>query len=154
MATLNADNYQLSRVDEPSSKINVKDQHGRVRRLADRITLSAELALNDIIKAGVLPAGAKIVDARFVAPTDGTSGQYDFGWASNGTDAADQDGLFAGATELDTGAGAVDAKILGTAAGYNKEFANAETELEILVVEATTASSGDLLQWEVYYVVD
>lgn len=154
MATFNADNFTLSRVDEPSVKINVKDQHGRVRRLSDRITLSSELALNDIIKAGVLPAGAKVIDARFVAPSDGTTGQYDFGWASNGTDAADPDGLFAGATELDTGGGAVDAKMLGTAAGYNKEFVNAETELELLVVEATTASSGDLLEWEVYYIID
>lgn len=153
MATLYGANYQLSRVDEPAKKISVKDQHGRVRRLADSITLSAEAALNDVIKAGVLPKGAKVVDARFVAPSDGTSGQYDFGWASNGSDAADQDGLFAGATELDTGAGAVDAKMLGTAAGYNFEFA-AETELEFTVVEATTASSGDLLQWEVYYLVD
>lgn len=153
MATLYGANYQASRVDEPASKVNVKELHGKVRRLYDSITLAAELALNDIVKAGVLPKGAKVIDARFIAPSDGTTGQYDLGWASNGVDAADQDGLFAGATELDTGGGAVDAKMLGTAAGFNKEF-GAETELEFTMVEATTASTGDLVQWEVFYVVE
>ena len=154
MATLYGANYQLARVDEPSSKLNVKEQHGRVSRMYDSITLSAELALNDVIKAGVLPAGAKIVDARIIAPNDGTSGQLDFGWASNGSDAADQDGIMAGATEVDFGGGAVDAKMLGTAAAFNKEFAAVETDLELTCVEASNASSGNLIQWEVYYIVD
>lgn len=153
MAELNADNYQASRVDEPASKVNVKELHGKMRRLYDSITLSAELALNDTIVAGVLPSGAKIVNARVIIPNDGTSGQVDFGWQSNGSDAADADGLFAGATELDFGGGAIDAKMLGVAAGYNKEFA-AETTLEFLVVEASTASSGNQLQWEVIYIVE
>lgn len=74
MATLYGSNYQSARVDVPSTKVDVKDLHGRVRRLYDSITLSAEVALNDVIKAGVLPAGAKVIDARFVAPSDGTSG--------------------------------------------------------------------------------
>lgn len=153
MATLYGSNYQSARVDVPSTKVDVVDLHGRVRRMYDSITLSAEVALNDVIKAGVLPAGAKVIDARFVAPSDGTSGQYDFGWESNGTDAADQDGFFAG-SELDTGAGAVDAKMLGTAAGWNKEFAQVETTVSFTCVEATTASSGDTLEWEIYYIVD
>ena len=153
MANLNADNYAASRVTEPASKIDVSLQHGRVRRMYDSITLGAEVALNDTITAGVLPSGARVIDARFIAPSDGTTGQYDFGWLSNGTDAADQDGFFAGASELDTGGGAVDAKMLGTAAGYNKKFA-AETTVQFLAVEATTASSGDLLQWEIEYIVD
>ena len=153
MAELKAVNYTASRSDEPSSKIEVSEQHGRLRRLYDSITLSAELALNDTILAGVLPSGAKIMDARFIAPSDGSTGQYDFGWQSNGTEAADANGLFDGATELDTGAGAVDAKMLGTAAAYNTKF-SAETTLEILVVEATTASNTDKLQWEIIYLVD
>jgi len=153
MATLNAVNYQASRVDEPASKVSVKEQHGRLRRLYDSITLSAELALNDVIKAGVLPSGARVLDARLIFPNDGTSGQLDFGWASNGVDAADQNGFFDGATEADFGAGAVDAKMAGTSAGWNVEF-GAETELELFCVEASTASNGNQLQWEVIYVVD
>ena len=154
MATVYGQNYQAARVDEPSSKISVKELHGRVRRLYDSITLSAELLLADVIKAGVLPAGAKIIDARVIAPNDGTSGQLDFGWASNGVDAADQDGLMAGATEFDFGGGAIDSKMLGVAAGYNKEFAAVETELELTCIEASTASTGNKIQWEVYYIVD
>lgn len=153
MATLNATNYQASRVDEPASKVSVKEQHGRLRRLYDSITLAAELAPADVIKAGVLPSGARVIDARIIFPADSAGGQLDFGWASNGVDAADQDGFFAGATEGDFGAGAIDAKMLGTAAGYNMEFA-AETELELFCVEASTASNGNLLQWEVIYLVD
>lgn len=153
MAEFNASNYQASRVDQPSSKIDVTLQHGRMRRMYDSITLGSELALNDTINFGVLPSGARIMDARVIAPSDGTSGQYDFGWLSNGTDAADQDGLFAGATEVDTGAGAVDAKMLGTAAGYNKKFA-AETTLVATLVEGTTGSLGDTIQLEIIYLVD
>lgn len=152
MADFNADNYAASRVSEPSSKVSVKDLHGKLRRLKDSYTLQAEIALNETILAGVLPKGAKIVDARFIAPSDGTSGQYEMGWESNGTDAADADALFAG-TELDTGAGAVDAKMLGTAAAWDKELAE-ETNLIINCAEASTASSGDQLQWEVFYIVE
>ena len=152
MATVYASNYESSRVTEPASKLDVTMQHGRVRRLYDSYTLTGELSLNDIIKAGVLPKGARVINARFVAPSDGTSGQYNFGWASNGSDAADDDGFFAGAT-LDSGAGAVDAKIAATAAGWNMKFA-AETDIEIEVAEATTASTGDTLEWEVLYIVD
>lgn len=153
MATVYAANYTAARVTVPASPINVKDQHGRVRRLADSYTLTGELSLNDIIVAGVLPPGAKIVDARFVAPSDGTTGQYKMGWASNGINAADDDAIFAGTT-VDSGAGAVDTKMVGTVAGWNFQLGDAETTLQILVSEATTASSGDVLEWEVYYIVD
>lgn len=153
MATSYGDNYQSAYVDELKSMVDAKDLTGKLRRIYDSITLSAELSLNDVIYAAKLPPGAKLIDARFVAPSDGTSGQYDMGWLSNGTDAADQDGLFAGAT-LDTGAGAVDAKMAGTAAGWNKEFADVETDIVITVIEATTASSGDTLKWEIEYVIE
>ena len=137
-------------VTVPSVKLDVSLNHGRVRRAYDSITLSAELTTADTIDMMKLPAGARVVDARFIAPSDGTSGQYNIGWTSNGTDAADADGLFALA---DTGAGAVDSKIGGTLAGYNKKFA-AETLIQISVAEDTTASSGDTLELEVFYVVD
>ena len=107
-----------------------------------------------LIKAGVLPSGAKLVDARIIFPADSAGGQLDMGWASNGVDAADQDGLFLGASEGDIGAGAaIDNKLNGFRPGFNKEF-GAETELEFTCLEASTDSSGNLLQWEVYYIID
>lgn len=153
MATLYGANYEAAYVTLPKSMIDAKEASGKLRILSDSITLSAEVALNDVIVAGKLPPGAKVIDARFVAPSDGTTGQYDFGWASNGTDAADSDGFFAGAT-LDSGAGAVDAKMGGTAAGFLKEFADVETTIQFLCIEATTASSGDTLKWVVVYSVE
>lgn len=150
MATFNAVNFQASRVNEPAGKVSVKELHGRVRRLYDSYTLGAELAVNDVIKAGVLPSGAKIVDARIVAPADSAAGIVNMGWASNGKDAADPDGLFVGA---DFGGAALDSKMSAVVAGYNKEL-QAETELELVCTEATTDSTGNVLQWEVYYIVD
>ncbi len=153
MATVYAVNHTKAYVDEPASKLDVRENHGRVRRHYDSYTLLGEASIGDFIEFGKLPKDAKVIDARVIGPSDGTTGQLDVGWKSNGTDAADQDGLFAGATEVDTGAGAVDSKMLATAAGYNKAFA-AETTLIGEYVEATTASTGDVIQLEVFYVVD
>lgn len=154
MATFYGDNHTAARINEPSSKVHVSDQGGRVRRMADSITLASELALSDIIVAGVLPANARVVDARLIFPTaDGVGGQLEFGWASNGTDSADANGLFA-AAEGDFGSAAVDAKMLGSAAGKDKLFAPVETTLQFTCAEATTASTGNLLKWEVFYIVD
>ena len=153
MATVYGVNYTAANITKPSEKVGAFDLSGKHRSLYETYVLDGELALNDIVVIGKLPPGAKIVNARFVAPSDGTSGQYDLGWASNGTDAADSDGIFAGA-ELDSGAGAVDAKMLGTAAGWQKKFADVETTLQLLVIEATTASVGDTLKIFVEYVVE
>ena len=141
---------------EPSQKIAVEQYNGRVRRAYDEITLSAELALNDTIDLMELPQGATIVDARMVIPVDAggvPAGQLDLGWTDNGSDAADQDGLFAGASEADFGAGAIDAKMLGTAAGYGKKF-SAATLIQGKCVEASAGSSGNKIQVEVFFVVD
>lgn len=152
MAQFYGANYTDAYVDVPSEKVKVNTKHGRIRILTDSIALGAELSISDKIAVGKLPTGARVVYAKFQAPSDGTTGQYDFGWQSNGTDAADADGFFAGAT-LDTGGGAIDATMAGTAPAFLKEFA-AETILELNVVEATTASNGDTLKWVVLYVVD
>lgn len=152
MSEFKAANYTSSRSDVPSSKISAKEYGGVVRRLYDSYTLAAEITTSDTILAGVLPKGAKIVDARFYAPSDGTTGQYQMGWQANGVDAADADGLFDN-TDLDTGAGAVDAKLQADKAGWNKEL-GAETTLEISVSENTTASDTDTLEWEVFYIIE
>ena len=153
MADFNSDEFQAAYVDEPSSKLDVTKQHGRKRTMSAQYTLLAEVALNETFAVGKLPAGAKLLDARFIAPSDGTTGQYDLGWLDNGVEAVDQNGVFAGATEGDTGGGAVDSKLLGTAAGYGQKF-SAETTIQAQAIEATTASIGDTLKWELTYIVD
>lgn len=156
MATVYTDEYQNAFVDEPSVKLDVTKQHGRVRRMYASITLAAELSVSDIIAIGKLPKGARVCDARAIAPVDGggtPAGIANIGWAANGSDAADADGLFIGASEFDFGAGAIDNKLLGTAAGYNKKFAE-ETEIQAVVTEASAGSTGNVLEFEVFYVLD
>jgi len=145
--------YQDAHVSEPSVKIEVGKNHGRVRRAYASITLAAELAVDDVIKFCKLPAGAYLVDARLIAPHDGTSGIVNVGWEANGVDAADEDGIFIGASEGDLGAAALDAKLLGTAPGYNKKF-GAETIISAKCTEVTAASTGDKIQLELFYVLD
>jgi len=153
MSDLYTVEYQNAYISEPSVKNEVGKDHGRVRRMYASITLAAELAVNDVIKMFKLPAHSYIVDARIIAPDDGTSGIVNVGWEANGVDAADEDGIFIGASEVDFGAGAIDNKLLGTAPGYNKKF-GAETLISAKCTEVTVASSGDTIQLELFYVLD
>ena len=82
------------------------------------------------------------------------SGQLDLGWESNGTDGAEQAGLMAGASEVDFGGAAVDAKMLGSAVGWALNFADVETELVLTCVEASSDSSGNDIEVLIEYVVE
>jgi hypothetical protein len=156
MANFNAVNYNLAYIADPVEKIDVVEHKGKVRRMYDSYTLGAELAIGETIAFFKLPANAKIVDARLIAPVDpdaSPTGQLDVGWLDNGTDGAAADGLFDGLTEGDVGGGAVDSKLKGTSAGFNKSF-SAETEIVITGLEATKASTGNKIQLELYYVIE
>jgi hypothetical protein len=156
MAVLNGDNYTKAFVDSPITRLAASDAHGRVRYWSDQITLAAELGAADTILLMKLPKGAKVVDARMVAPIDGgggPAGQISLGWQSNGTDAADANGFFDGPTEGDFGAAALDAKLSAVSAGYQLKFAE-ETQIEVLVDEASTTSTGNTFKFELFYIVD
>ncbi len=153
MATVYGANATKRDVDVPSQKLDVTEQHGRLRRAYDSITLAAELTAGDFINFMKLPAGAKICYARYIAPVGGgADGIVKVGYSDNGVDAADDNALFA-AAELDFGAGALNELMLGTAAGYNKKL-GAETQIVAEVTETTTGSSGETHELEVWYVVD
>jgi hypothetical protein len=153
MAQLYSSEYNSAYIAEPSSKIEVQKQHGRVRRAYASITLAAELAVADLVDFMKLPKGARIVDARVKAVNDGTSGILDIGWPTNGSDAADQDGIFVGATSVDFGAGAIDSKMVATVAAYNKKLAE-ETIIQGYCTEVSVASTGNAIELEVYYILD
>lgn len=153
MTAFYGDNNTLAYQNSPSSQLDVTMSHGRVRRAYDSYTLAAEATTADTIDMMKLPKGARIVDARFIAPSDGTTGQWNVGWTDNGTDGADADGLFIGSSAGDTGGGAVDSKLLGTRPGYNQKFSE-ETLIQLACAENTTASDGDTLELEVFYIVD
>jgi len=151
MAVLNGSNYDKAYVSVPESKIEVIEHSGKVRRMYDSYTIpsASELAASDTIRFFKLPKDAKIIDARLVIPVDGSaSGILKVGW----DDGVSDDGLF-GVAEADFGAGAIDAKLLATAAGFNKSFTE-ETEIFATVTELTLDSGGNKIELELLYVVE
>jgi hypothetical protein len=153
MATVYTSEYNNAYVVEPSVKNDVTKWHGRVRVIKADITFAAELGVSDVIKIAKLPKGARVLDARVVAPVDAASGIYNIGWEANGDIIADPDGLFVGASECDFGAAALNAKLLGTSPGFGKKF-EAETVISATVTEVSTDATGKVHQFVLFYVVD
>ena len=149
------------KIAEPKEQLDVSLNYGKIRYICDQITLADELALNDVINLFKVPKGARVIEMMLTAPTDGTTGQYKIGWPAsadkdeNGTalEAADDDGFYA-ATAADTGGGALARLAMAaTAAGFRKRF-KAEVQVQAVVAEATTASTGDTILLEAYLVVE
>jgi hypothetical protein len=153
MADLYTTEYNNAYVAVPSVKNDVTKWHGRVRCVKADITFAAELGLADVIKIAKLPKGARIIDARVVAPVDAASGIYNVGWEANGDIIADPDGLFIGASECDFGAAALNAKLLGTSPSFGKKF-EAETVISATVTEVSTDATGKTHQFVIFYLVD
>ncbi len=152
MATVSSTEFTSAFVTVPNAKLIPANQHGRLRRAYASYTLPGESTDGDLIQMFKLPRGATIVYARFNAPNDGTAGIYDCGWdgGTNGLETADLNGIF---SVLDTGAGAVDTLMVATIAGYNRKMAD-EVIIRLDTTETTIASVGDVLELEVWYVVD
>jgi hypothetical protein len=146
-----ARNKQLT-LDVPSVKIDVGEQYGRVRRAYDEYVGPAgdNLGTSAVVQFMKLPAGARIVDARWIGPNI-TGGAVNVGWAANGVDDADADGLFAAAAT--SMAAAKDLKLAATADGYNKRF-GAETQIQAAVTTQTNDLAGEKIALEVFFVVD
>jgi hypothetical protein len=138
MATLNADNY-ASYIAEPFESLPVGDYAGKLRFSYDQITLSAELAVNDVIKCcAPIPANARIIDACLVAPACGATGIVDFGIADG-----DVDYFLA---SCDPGAGAVNQKMASEAGFLVKSESAIQPALKCS--ELTASATGDT--WKVY----
>lgn len=156
MATLTAVDgvNAASRKAEPSVKVEVSEQYGRVRRSYDSFAIDAadEFGTSGLIDMMKLPKGARIVDASLVMPASGATGIVDVGWDGglNGDETADPNGIFAAA---DPGDAAVDAKLDKTLPGYNRKFVD-EVLIQIDVTELTADAGGDTWELEIYYVVD
>jgi len=152
MATVFGENATLRDSNIPSEKIRVQDQHGRMRIARDKFTLTAVLALNDVIRMMKLPAGAKLYEAEINSDDLGTTGDLEIGWAASdeGGEAADQDGIF---PTLDVNAAAVARqKMLNSVPGFLKLFTE-EVEVQIVATEATTAAVGNI-ELIIWYTVD
>lgn len=149
---------------EPKTQLDVSLNYGKIRYISDQYVIPAadQLGTAAAVNMFKLPKGARVLEMFFTAPSDGTTGQYDIGWLASteldpstgsALEAADADGFYAGAA-ADTGAGALARLAMAaTAAGYRKKFA-AEVQVQLDVIEATTASGGDTLLLEAYIVCE
>ena len=159
MAAITNDNsasYEAAYVTKPSVKLDVTLEKGRVRRAFAVYTIPTadEIGTDSLIKMFKLPIGARVVDARFKATDDLTSGIVVVGWDSgeDGLETADADGFFGG-TELDFGNADIDAKMLATANAWNRKFIDTVTVI-LDGTEASNASGDNTLELEVLYTLD
>lgn len=126
---------------------------GRVKSLYDTFTITAALT-DEFIEMGELPAGARVIDVRFVfADMDASGGTIDVGWeaSSDAVEAVDLDGF--GANVDVTSAGVYSTFTTGSAlAGYQKVFA-APVKVGLTVDGDCDATSG-VIHMEVLYAID
>lgn len=133
----------------PQVLVDQGGRGGRVKCLYDSYTSAGALTSGDIIKMGKLPAGARIIGAKLYNSDHGTTGTAVVGWASNGVESADNDGIF---TTVDLNAAALlndMAEYLP--AGFGQQF-SAETDIQIELTANTTAAGSFKLA--VFYIVD
>lgn len=151
MADQYSNQYQSAFRDDPASQLQVDEFQGKVRRLYADITLSAEIGTSDLVKLAKLPKGAVPIQAKILSVNGGSAGVIQVGWAAgaNGDEAADADGIM-GAIST---AAAVNDSLAWTDAGFNKRFAE-EVELQISATTLTVGMSGELIQFELLYIMD
>lgn len=151
MATLYGVQYNEAFVAVPITKVPPGEINGEVRTLIfDYVIPGTAPALNDIIKLGKIPKGARIIDAEIAFPDLGTVGVIELGWAASADidtagvaiEAASASGLLA-AVDVHTAAAIVNmADVAGAyVAGYSKRFL-AECDLQIKVSTAWDAVAG------------
>jgi len=153
MSTLYGVNATKMDVTVPSVKVNVNEQHGRLRVSYDLYEAAGAVAINDVIKVGKIPAGAKVYDAILKTDDLGSVGVFDLGWGASaaGGEVADPDGFLSGVdvkTAAQVSSLAIDG--IATAGGY-KTFSEA-VDVEILATTATDA--GGTIEVIIYYALD
>lgn len=118
----------------------------------DKYVAAGALSLNDRIKVGKLPKGARIVGYWIKSADLGTTGTLDLGWAASadGVEAASANGMLS-AVDVNTAATTKGHTDQGNMAGLGKLF-GAAVDLEVKVSAATTAAGT--IEVCVYYIVD
>lgn len=154
------DNYKLSRVDSPSSKIAKGDLSGKYRVAYDEIDLASigsAIGLGDVLLGPVLPPGARVHEVVLEGPNAGANGSLEAGWLvvedfkSNVLEAADSDGFMA--AQDFTGAAAVK-KMSDTAgvAGHMKRFPEQKLSVALTATVAFAAQVG-IVKVAVHYTI-
>lgn len=150
MADKFSQEYNKAFVARPHGAVEASKYNGRLRNIVATYDVVGEIAVADDIFLAKLPEGARVMDVRVVSPDWGTTGACNVGWLGNGVDVADADGFFAA---LDCNTAAVDAKLSGAAAGWNKKFA-APTDVVLKPTAVSTAMAGEQIVVQIVYVID
>ena len=144
MATLNADNY-AKMIAVPQEQIPAGEVSGKVRISYDEITLSAELAVNDLINVcAPIPANARIVDAVVKSPSLGTTGILKLGISS------DDDYFIA---SHDAG-GAAACTRMANEAGMLAQDSDDLLQPILKCTEASDAGTGEKIQVAIHWVLE
>lgn len=135
----------------PAEKVDPGEINGRVKVLQEKFSLSAALTINSTIACPKLPVNAKPLRAFIRSSDMGGTGQFSLGYLANGVDSADTD-AFVAACDAGDAAALTHNTGLAAEAGILKRF-SVETQVVITVLEATTATSGDV-EIVIEYVID
>lgn len=142
MAEYNADNYASFNA-QPQEQIPVGDVSGKKRVLFDQITLTVELAVNDLINVGApLPANARVVNCIVLSEALGTTGSLKLGHAAD-------DDYFLAATSF---AAAAKASMASEAGLLVKSSAKIQPQLKCTAV--STAGVGKKIKVLIEYVLE
>ncbi len=146
--------------NNPSEKLDVTQNYGRLRVLVDSYTVGTadEFGTSGLIRMMTIPKGARLIDAHVSMEAAGATGIFDVGWAasaelSGGTavEAAAADGIFAA---VDPGAAAINKQVMSsTVEGYLKKF-GAAVEVQVDWSEVSADSGDDTLELVLFIVVD
>lgn len=146
MATFYGNQYQDALVTVPSKKVQMGDIDGKKRVIYFDYTVTAAPTAADVIKVGVLPAGARVINAGLSFPDLGTAGVLNLGWAAGVIEVADADGLLV-SVDVNAAADAVSMQsqmeASGANAGYMKKFSESVV-IQIDVATAWTATTGTI----------
>lgn len=166
MATVYGVNETLRRA-VPTSKIPAGEMHGKVHVIYDSYAYATNSTLNDVIKLGFIPKGARVLNAVVKTNDWGTAGKIDLGWAASAeldssgsaVEAANTTGFLSAQSVQSTGGNgltldngpAVDG--VAPPAGIFKSF-SAECQLQVTVNEASNVGTGATVAVAIYYVLD
>lgn len=140
-------------VDNPSKKVGVGEQGGRLRVIYDTFELSEDFDADDTIEmGGLIPAGARVIDVHLFHDALG-AGTLDVGWkaSADAAESASADGFINGAAVTSQGHASLQEDHFAEA-GMFKKFA-APVQPIVKVATDTSATEGTI-GLAIMYVLD
>lgn len=134
----------------PVVKLDVTDQHGRLRVSYDEYTPAGAITLNDTIVMGLLPPGARVHEVMIDSTDLGTAGVLSVGWKANGVDAVNAAGFIA---SVDVNAAAIN-KSMSDTQGVAGQFKKFTVATQVIVTATTATTATGTIKLATYYTLD